>query len=544
MPTQETSPAAGSSLEATGRAELLEVFRRAETADIKNSKDPAGLEKLLTESSPVAETTLSQVKEFAASRGAKEVTLPETMVSVPEVLKAAQAQIEILFPEGDERQVVDTLIQQYLQLVRQAMDDTGEYGLNPRLTTGTLWRLVQENIWVLAYQNHHSNSIFMGDHGLQHIAHDINVMRDLIRKQRELGLDIPHGAELAGMQALIIHDIKYPDLQHTPKGKANPLLEEGHPALAARIVQERTAKEDDLYSVVFPPAILGLIYYGVLTHDSTDFSLQGDYSPAERVIRSMRAADATAVYWGKLTLLLRHESMSLKTLEAMRLMQTAGEIGGEAEKEAVKAVRAQLREQVEALTDISAEARAHMLSGVETITPFDNRFELRRLAGTIPEYRLTDELVLLLTIEESKLNERLAQIFGRDLYQPLAKAVAEWAGAPPENVDLTRELEIVGKNPGVKVRVRKQLDPEWISTFAKKNPDFDIGEAVQPKAHIPHHEALAAALEDHKTLRRYAKADNELSQRQKEAKDQGEIEKIKSERLKLLRGYLETLNKS
>lgn len=535
MPKQETSPLSGSSLEGANRADLFEAFRRAEAADIKNSKNPAAMAELLVDSEELSRAMLAKVGAFAKERGINETILAggeKTLFgdSVREIQEGIDAQTEALFPDEDERKAARDIMRQYLRLLQAAMEDTGEFGISPRLTAGIAWRLIQENIWVMAYQNHHSNSIFMGDHGMQHIVHDVGVMQNLIKQQRRLGFSIPPGAELAGMQALIIHDVMYPDLQQTPKGKANPLLEEGHPLLAAHIVLQRSGDEKDLYAMAFPPAVLALIHDLVLTHDSIDFSLQGNHSPHERVVRSGRVGDATAVYWGKLTLLLRHESMRFKTLEAMRLLQTAGEIGGEAEKEIIASVRDYLRQQVNTLPDLSSELRQQMLAGVETLTPFDNKFELRRLAGTIPEYHLTDEGVLIITIEESTPNKRLAEIFGRDLWQPLAKPVADWLGLKTEEVDLTRDLR--SQRPGVIVQVRKRLH---------EHPDVESDPHLQPRAQIPHHEDMEQSLRGHQALRDYAGADNELSARQKQASRDAEKEVIKAERLTLLRTYLESL---
>lgn len=514
--------------EGVGIAQVLINMSQAEAATVQSS--PA-LEQLLTDPAASAESMSRTVREFALSQGVHQ----ESPASIAEILELAKTQIDILFPEEDERKAVATIVQQYLYLVQAARNDTSDFGISPHISAGTIWRLIEENIWVMAYQNHHSNSIFMGDHGIQHIVHDINTMRELIRQQRQLGLDIPYGAELAGMQALIIHDEMYPHLQQTPQGKANPLLEKGHPLQAARIVLERSDDPQDVYAMVFPSAALGLIHQAVLTHDSTDFTLQGEYSAEERVVRSIRAADATAVYWGKLTLLLRHPTMRFKALEALRLLQTAGEIGGDAEQEIMQAVRTQLRSQVHSLTGLPEATKQQMLSGVETIAPLDNKFELRRMGATVPEFYLSDNQTLIITIEESRPNLLLAKIFGQEIYHSLVKAVAEWIGEDDrDSINLKRELHVVGKgkSKGIEVYVKKRLH---------SHPGVDTDPDLQPRARIHHHEALEKALRDKGEFLHYAKADNNLAAQQRKAEGSpADAESIKQQRLQLLRAYLET----
>lgn len=518
-------------------AEVLQAMQAAEENDITTSSDPSGMEKLHQDPSASADEMNGKVVEFAALHGVRHESLgqtesaPLTDATASVIMQRAQRQIDKFFSSQEKNKAVTDLTRTCVRLLQEATEDTDKFGISPRVTAGEAWRLIEFNIWKLALQDEAADQVVLGNHGIPHIVtHNATVMRDLVSQLKSRGVKIPPGAELAGLQAIIDHDLMYVHLLAGEHGKAHPLLEEGHPLLGARLIREQVddPTNANIYTPIFPPSLLRIIHQTALTHDSTDYALHMDQDHVmENIVAAVRAADVTHVFWGKLPRLVEASPEGLQTLQTMRLLQTAAEIGAE---DLVEILKERLEAAIYAIPNISESEKSLLAQAAKTMIAIDAKFQIPRLCGTKPEYFVTDAGVLVITVEESYLHRALVAVFGQDLYKPLEKAFASMLGIPKEQLDLSRNLRVEGN--GVIIQLRKQSRV-----------------IAEDQETIPYHDQLIDLLGSDTEFLDLVEHDNQLVKEQKTLEQllvggkgnqeaQEKLEEVKKQRENSLKRYL------
>ncbi len=153
-------------------------------------KHAKGLTEQYNDPSVSPQHVQAQLKEFARKRKVDDIVFPEKLSGQqlnPENLAAIDSLAEQLTKRlflnmesgsynREKHEKVLRITREYIELTARAIH---EGDLNPNLTAGVLWEVVQENILKLAFQDRAAMEVPLGDHGVRHISYDIQSAREM-----------------------------------------------------------------------------------------------------------------------------------------------------------------------------------------------------------------------------------------------------------------------------------------------------------------------------------------------------------------------------
>lgn len=376
--------------------------------------------------------------------------------------------------ELDQAKIVRTQTEQYVALVRQAIE---EGSIPDDITSREVYQLVADNIAALGLQDRAATEVLLGDHGVRHLVdHNINVAADLAAQLKAKGYPMTAKDTLLLHQIMLYHDIGYAMdpvrmaiRQDGPKGQ-----DADHALLAAQFVREHMVDTSSPWNKIFNTQDFETMHRAISFHDSADTGVkQVDFSRLEgpddiegkrRIIESIvRTADNTHAFEDKLPALIYAVPESLKY---MRLLKTAGEVGDKAAEADIKARFAQV---LESSTGISSGDKEAFLMALNKLTPSGYKFTVGRIAGRKPEFSLEDQadggVKVVIKATESRAHQSVVEAFGMDGYGQMRKFVKDVLGENFSEEDF-QSGTITSKDLEIQIRKRGQARRES-STYEK-----------------------------------------------------------------------------
>lgn len=411
---------------------------------IAASKNPNQLRKRYEDPNVNINKIREQVVKFSSDRGINIDQLPKELKDIVfsqdlgnQTEKAIEKLIEQFFNSEkasrnpEKSAMLKAQSEQYLKLIQQGQR---EGSLSADLSAVDVYRMVSENVAMMAYQDNFANQMLLGDHGIRHlIGHNINVSMKLADQLAAQGTPISAVDRLILHQAMIYHDLGY---AVSPVGEA--MLKEGiqgqdagHNVLAAKIVSERINDPDDLWHKFFKQDDLQLVHRAVLYHDkdatglaAIDFDIDKNPTnqPEQRrknIESIARTADNTHTFEGKLPELLYRVPESLKI---MRLLKTAGEIG---DVEAIGKLKASLIKIVQDKNDFSEDDKTALIAAANSLSADSYKFNVDRICGSNPDYVIDAQGKLHITVNVSEVHQDVISLFGRESYKQLVKFIKD-----------------------------------------------------------------------------------------------------------------------
>jgi hypothetical protein len=342
--------------------------------------------------------------------------------------------------------------EQYLSLLKRAQE---EGSIAKDLSAEDVYRLVGENIAVLALQDRIACENTLGDHGVRHIiSHNIEVSMTLADQLAARGVPISAMDRLILQQVMIYHDFGYAT---TPivEGIRNEGIKDqdaGHNVLGAKIFRERFSDQNDTLRKVFGKEELELIHRGVLFHDkdergksSVGFNLEKEQTQETRrqnLESIIRTADNTHAFEDKLPELLYRIPESLKYL---RLMKTAGEVN---DQTAIEKLKHKLMTTIGDKTELSDDDKLALRSAVQSLGAESYKFNVDRICGNKPAYTINESGQLQITVQVSEIHQEVIRLFGQESYKQLVKFIKDAC-----DVSLVGDLPVVVESADGKVAV-------------------------------------------------------------------------------------------
>ncbi len=426
-------------------AHMLIVLKSKEEEYLLNHPAVVELEERYNskESHPTA--MLGTVAEFANKVGVPNATTPELVGKKfsPEmkaqIFDKAKERITLYLANKETGRVNpakhETLLKQterYLDLIVEAQT---EGDISSEVSAEDIERMVNENIDVLAYQDRVAAENLLGDHGIRHlVGHNINVSEKIFDELARNGQTVKAMDRLMMHQVMIDHDIGYAmspvrDRINTEGIKGQ---DAGHNLLAGKFISERLGDKDDHLNKIFSIDALKQIHAGILNHDSSDtaFILGNDSSEARQknLESAIHLADNTHAFEDKLPELLYEVP---KSLEAMRLLKTAGEIG---DNGLVDEIKNDLVEYIKNSEQFSQDDKDTLSLAVGGLSATLYKFSVPRICGNKPEFMIDKTGKVEITVTESAIHQEATALFNQDAYKQLQKFIKDLGG--PKDVPM------------------------------------------------------------------------------------------------------------
>ena len=441
---------------------LTSQLAESEQHYIDQNKKMIGLEGRYNDDRTKADYLQKQIETFAQNSGLQHESMPELedksfdRDNQKAIMERVQTHIDRLFNSEkgrlnpEKQRMVTEQTRRYLELITQAQ---GEGDLPQNLDAQTVLRLIEDNVWTLAYQDRVASENLLGDHGIRHIV-DYNIQAceaigdELIRN----GQQVKAIDRLIQHQIMIDHDIGYAtDTVRNAINRGSFGEDRGHNALAAKYVSEKIKLPDDSMRKVFSDEQLKIIHEGILHHDSSEINFHiGDMSNEARqdnILSAIHIADNTHAFEDKLPELLYTYPDSLRI---MRLMKTAGELG---DAEIFSGLQGQLVEGIQANPNLSKDDREALVHASQSLNPESYKFSVGRICGNKPEFVLNNEGKISITVQESSIHQEVVGLYGQQSYDQLKKFVADLTGKEKKDVDLNQE-RIVSSNGKLEIRTK------------------------------------------------------------------------------------------
>ncbi|QQG44187.1 MAG: hypothetical protein HYW86_05005 [Candidatus Roizmanbacteria bacterium] len=411
----------------------------------KNRVKMAGLEARYVDNRTEAGYIKKQIEAFAGKSGLKHENISElqgrfydqetqkiiaesTQRHIDRLLNSEQGRLN---PE--KQRLVTEQSRRYLELISNAQ---AEGDLPKDLNAQAVLRLVEDNIWTLAYQDRVASENMLGDHGVRHIVgYNIRVCEEIDNELVRNGQKVRAVDRLIQHQVMINHDVGYAtDPVRLAINRRSFGEDDGHNVLAAKYLREKTAFEGDPLTQIFSAKQLQTIHEGVLSHDSSEVNLHiGQTDEAalkENTLSAIHIADNTHVFEDKLPEILYTYP---DTLRIMRLMKTAGEIG---DADIFSSLQAQLVKGIQASSSLSNDDKEALIQASQSLTPVSYRFNVGRICGNKPEITIDTKGNVIITVQESAIHQEVVGLYNQDSYEQLRKFVADLIGKQKSEVDL------------------------------------------------------------------------------------------------------------
>ncbi len=418
---------------------LLIKLKGDEEEYLVNHKVVLELEERYNSSETQPKTVLAQIGEYADKVGV-EKNVPQEFAG-----KIFSNETKDLLSKSTEDRITkyllnketgrvnpakhETLVKQtarYIELITLAQ---AEGDISPDISLEDVANMVNENIDKLVFQDRVAAENMLGDHGIRHlVGHNITVTEKVFDQLGEQGQQVKAMDRLMAHQIMIDHDIGYAtsvvrDRINTEGIKGQ---DAGHNLLAAKFISDRMSDKNDHMNKVFGKDNLSQIHSGILYHDSSklEFAI-GDASPEARrknLESAIHLADNTHAFEDKLPEVLYGVP---KSLETMRLLKTAGEIG---DKALVEELKKSLVEHIKATESFSEDDKEALTLAVSGLSAQAYKFSVPRICGNKPEFTIDAQGKVEITVEESAIHQEATALFGGESYQQLKKFIKDLGG--------------------------------------------------------------------------------------------------------------------
>lgn len=361
----------------------------------------------------------------------------------------------------------------YLDLMVAAQQ---EGNISTELVAQDALRLVEGNVWRLAYQDRVASENLLGDHGIRHLVdHNIKVTETIADQLAQNGQQVKAIDRLIMHQAMVDHDLGYtavPVREGINQAKFG--IDKGHNLLSAKYMRQRGENPNDPLSKVFSEQHFITLHEAILHHDDSkvDFRVgdSSDQSRRENIYSAVHVADNTHAFEDKLPELLYSQP---DTLKIMRLMKTAGEIGNQA---TIDQLKLRLTESISTNPQFSQDDRDALIQAVQSLNNESYRFTIGRICGNKPEYTVDNQGKLTIAVEESAIHQEVVGLYGQESYDQLRKFVGDLTGKQKEEVDLEQD-SIISANGKLEIRLRTGRD--------KSEESSDYQQRVEQLIHDP-----------------------------------------------------------
>ncbi len=466
------------------KAEVLEnktnaQLERAESDYLTGNKAKMeGLEARYVDERTDAKYVQKQIEDFAKSSGLQHEEIPEIegkyfdAGSRKIIGERVQRHIDVLLnseqgrKNPEKHRLVTEETNRYLDLISQAQ---AEGDIPHDLDATSVMRLVEQNVWTLAFQDRVASENLIGDHGIRHlVGHNIRVSESIVDELVRNGQPVKAVDRLIMHQVMIDHDLGYVmDPVRLQINKGEFKADKGHNVLSAKYERQRIEDKASPLSQIFSGEQLGIIHEGILNHDSSsvDFHV-GDSSEAARrdnITSAIHVADNTHAFEDKLPeLLYTHPD----TLRVMRLMKTAGEIG---DQESFQKLQAQLVQDIQSNPNYSTDDRGALTQAAHSLRPDSYQFLVGRICGNKPEYAMNNKGGMTISVQESKIHQEVVGLYGQDSYDQLKKFVGDLTGRNKKEVDLNRDsIQSTNGKLEIKIKIGEQKSAEGVNDYQRR----------------------------------------------------------------------------
>jgi hypothetical protein len=440
----------------------------------KDKPDPeqaAKFEKRYQDERVTAAVFQKEVAEFAGKSGLTHEPIPGlegkafSSESKQAVLEKVAEHVDRLLADKEKgrnnpekhRLLLDET-KKYLDLVEQAQR---EGDISAEISADDVLKLVEENVWTTAYQDRIASENTLGDHGIRHIVgYNIRMCDKMYQELADQGQPVKAIDQIAAHQIMITHDQGYATAPVKEGIDAGDFAsDKGHNLLSAKILRERGENPNDVMSKVFSKDQLALMHEGVLRHDSSEVKFHvGDNSKEARkdnLLSAVHLADNTHAFEDKLPEILYAVPESI---EAMRLLKTAGEIGDE---ETLEKIKLNLVDTVKNNPDYSTDDKAALekaIMGTKDangkvqggLTSTSYKFTAGRICGNKPDISIARDGHVTISVQESAIHQEVVGLFGQKSYKQLEKFVDDLTGKRG-NVDLDQASSLTSEKIDIKI---------------------------------------------------------------------------------------------
>ncbi len=180
---------------------------------------------------------------------------------------------------------------------------------------------------------------------------------------------------------------------------------------------------------------MDILHQGALQHDDTAMKLILNGGSAEsrknNILSAVHVADNSHVFSDKLPELLYQIPESL---EFLRLLKTASEIGDERTAEMLKA---KLVDCINGKTKLSVDDKLVLGQAVQRITPDNYRFSINRICATRPQISIDDSGSPEISAHQTPIHRDIVNIFGIKPLGQLQKFTADLTGMSKDSFNLS-----------------------------------------------------------------------------------------------------------
>ncbi len=436
---QETAGSVPESLEST----LTQKLTTNEATYLGKHRDKDNLEKRYNDPRTEPKFVLNQVKEFAKKAGVeyKDIPLLEGKAYSAEtkeiISKQITQEISTLFLNKEKgifnpakHELVQAEASRYLSLVEQAQ---AEGDISKEVKAKDIMKMVQENAAKLAMQDRAAMENTLGDHGVRHlVGHNITVTEKIFDQLEGQGQKVKAIDRLMTHQVMIDHDLGYAmsPVRDSMNEEGIKGQDAGHNLLAAKFISGRAKDREDHLSNIFSEEQLATMHNGILEHDSSkiDFKIGEDTPEAARqnIESAIHLADNTHAFEDKLPEILYGVP---KSLETMRLLKVAGEVGDES---LVAERKGSLIEHIQGSEDFSEDDKYSLIMAAKTLSPASYKFSAPRICGNKPEFDIDRSGKVTISVEESAIHQETTTLFDAESYKQFKKFVSDLGG--PKNI--------------------------------------------------------------------------------------------------------------
>jgi len=458
--------------EITAQMSLIELKGNEEEYLAKH-KDRQNLEGRYTDPRTEPKFVLSQVEEFAKKAGVEYKKIPELEGQIYSPgLKAiislrVREQITAFFLNKEtgrynpeKHKMVTEQTERYLSLLEQAQAD----GDIPKdVKAEDILRMVEENIAKLAFQDRVAAENLMGDHGIRHlVGHNITIAEKIFDQLQGHGQQVKAVDRIMAHQVMIDHDMGYAmaPVRDAINIEGVKGQDAGHNLLAAKFISGREEDKNGHFVRIFSTEQISTIHNGILEHDSANIDFRvGDESPEARrtnIESAIHLADNTHAFEDKLPELLY--SMP-ETLETMRLMKVAGEIGDEA---LIGELKANLIDRIKSIDTFSEDDKEALMMAAQSLNKNSFKFSVGRICGNKPDISIDQLGKAHVEVEESVIHQEAVGLFGQQSYDQLRKFIADLNGMKKEQVTdaMMNQDSIDTEKLEIKLRIREHRSGE------------------------------------------------------------------------------------
>jgi|GEM_PF-3524926 len=453
--------------EISAEASLIRL-KVSEEVYLSRHPDRVNLEGRYTDPRTEAGFVLNQAKEFAARARVEYRDLPELAGQAYGPSNQAlingilQEQVLALFLDKkrgtfnpEKKKAVAEEAERYLALLLQAQEE-GDVATDVSATD--VLKMLEENLAKLAMQDRAATENMLGDHGIRHlVGHNIRITERIFDQLSAQGQQVRAIDRLMAHQIMIDHDIGY--AMDPVRGAINKEgimgQDAGHNLLAAKLISDRTQAPDHFVRI-FSPEQIATIHSGILEHDSSavDFKVGDNSAEARRtnIESAIHLADNTHAFEDKLPEVLYGVP---QTLETMRLMKTAGEIGDQA---LVGELKASLIDYIASSDEFSEDDKQALVMAARSLEKNSFKFNVGRICGNRPEITIDRSGKVHIEVEESLIHQEVVGLFGQQSYTQLKKFIADLSGLKKEQVsdEMLNSGSVDSKKLEIKLKIGAQ----------------------------------------------------------------------------------------